>query len=50
MVGENAFFDGINETGFSAAIFYLPGFTEYAPYNPKQAKTRYHPAICAVTF
>lgn len=37
ILGKNAYVDGINETGLSAGIFYLPGFSDYPDYDPKQA-------------
>ncbi len=36
-LGRSVYADGINEAGLSAGTFYLPGFTEYADYDPKSA-------------
>lgn len=32
-----AYTDGINEKGLSTSVLYLPGYTEYQAYDPKQA-------------
>ncbi|UCD32486.1 MAG: choloylglycine hydrolase family protein [Desulfobacterales bacterium] len=38
VLGKDAFVDGINETGLSAGMFYLPGFSNYPDYDSKKAK------------
>ena len=37
MLDHGAPADGINEAGLTAGLFYLPGYTEYQEYLPKQA-------------
>ena len=37
MLDHGAPADGINETGLTAGLFYLPGYTEYQEYLPDQA-------------
>lgn len=38
IIRKDAFVEGINETGLSAGLFYLPGYSEYPDYDPKKAK------------
>ena len=35
--------DGMNEQGLAAGVFYLPGFTEFQPYNPANANQSLSP-------
>lgn len=36
-IGKPIMVDGINEAGLSVGALYLPGFTEYADYDPQKA-------------
>lgn len=36
--GENYGPDGLNEEGLYVGVYYLPGFAEYAVYNPQKAR------------
>ena len=36
-VNKPIYGDGLNEKGLAVSVLYLPGFTEYQPYDPKQA-------------
>ena len=44
LLGKNAYADGINETGLSAGMLYLPGFSDYPDYDPSLAKNSISPA------
>ena len=43
ILGKTALTDAINEAGLSGGMFYLPGFSHYKDYDPKQAKTSLAP-------
>jgi choloylglycine hydrolase len=42
-LAESMFCDGMNEKGLAIGAFYLPGFTEYQPYDPALASVSMGP-------
>ena len=43
--GRPLYADGINESGLTAGLFYLPGFAEYKVYDPDYADTSLAPTV-----